>query len=90
MTAGERVIDREGLVRVELIEAAVAQHVAQTRIETVAKRRVPRLERRQATDGGDPAVRVVGAVRGSAGEAIEGGAQCLIVRGIGAARRKHG
>ena len=90
VTAGERVLDRQRLVRVELIDAAVAQHVAQTRIEIVAKRRVARLERRQAAHGGDPAVRVVGAVRDSAGEAIEGGGQRLIVRGIGAARRKHG
>ena len=57
MTAGERVLDRERLVRVELIDAALAQHVAQARIEIVAKRCVARLERRQAADGGDPAVR---------------------------------
>ncbi len=90
MTASERVIDGKGLMRVELIDTALAQHVAETRIEIVVKWRVARFEWRQTTDRGDPGVRVVGAVRGSSGEAIERGAQCLIVRGIGASRRKHG
>jgi hypothetical protein len=90
MTASERVIDGKCLMRVELIDTALAHHVAETWIELAVKWRVARFEWRQTTDGGYPAVRVVGAVRDPAGEAIEGGAQRLIVRGIGASRRKHG
>ena len=78
------------LVRVELIDAALAQHVAQTLIDVVAEGRVARLERRQAAHGRDPAVRSVGAVGNAAGQPVESGGERLIVRGIGAARRQHG
>ena len=38
VTAGKRMVDRHGLMGVELIDAALAQHVAEARIEIVTKR----------------------------------------------------
>ena len=82
--------DRRGLVSVELIDAALTKHVAETRVEQLTERCVARLERWQTANGCDPPVRRIGAVGGSAGQTIEGGGQRLFVSGIRAARRKHG
>ena len=56
VAAGERVVDRGGLVRVELVDAASAKRRAEPRIEDVGPGRQLRGLRGQTTHGSHPAI----------------------------------
>ncbi len=83
-------LDGQRLVRVELIDAALTEDVAQARVDVVPERRVARLQRCEPANGGNPGVRSISPFGDSAGQSIKSGRERLIVRRIGAARRKHG
>ena len=59
LPAGQRVLDRFGLMRVELLDAARAERRVSRGVERRGKRRVLRGHRRQPADGGDVQIRRV-------------------------------
>ena len=71
VSAGQRVIDRFGLVGVELLDSARRQRLRQSPVERLRKRRELRGDRRQPPHRGHMKIRGIRPIDRAASEAIE-------------------
>ena len=88
MPAGKRVLDRFGLMRVELIDAARGERCLQARIERIRKGCELCGDRRQSSDGRDVMIRCVGPIDIVTADALERRIERAIA--AGSYRGEHG
>jgi hypothetical protein len=89
VAAGERMLDRRGLMRVEPIDTAGSERRPQPVVDTGWKGAVLRGQSRKPPHGGYPRVGSVGGVRNAACKPVENGLQRLILSSIRSPSRQH-
>jgi hypothetical protein len=90
MTAGQGMLDGDGLMCVETFDASVMQDVAKCLGDSVWKRRELRRASRHAAHRRDPRIRSVGPVGDSTRQPIEHGLEREIVNRVHPRRGEHG